>query len=147
LGDTAPTDRVFPTIEEAVLDALAAAQQNAARTDRFRYRFGTIRRTPRGYTWSVPVRSRETVRDLGPSWVRLKLGPADVAIYGVHPKSNIEDVDRRNESVSRPERRAIDGQISFRRPLYVLTPSGRIFRYPEAPSTLEVSSRRTTPSR
>lgn len=139
--------RVFPTVEAAVQDALEAAHHRAGPSERERFRFGTIRRVSGGFAWSAPVRSREAITASGPNRVRLQLGPDDVAIYGVHPPSGQSELDQRNESVSRQERRVVDAQEVVRRPLYVLTPSRRIVRYPEAPETLEVVRRETPVAR
>lgn len=123
--------RVFPTIEAAVDDALASAGRERGPARRERFLFGTIRSVPGGYVWTAPVRSRATVGALRPQGIRLPLGVDDVAIYGLHPRSGRSEVDRLNERVSRQEKRAVDEQDGAPRPLYVLTPSRRIVRYPE----------------
>ncbi len=140
---SAPADRVFPTVEAAVNDALETARHRAGPADRERFRFGTIRRVSGGFAWSAPVRSRAAIGAIRPNRVRLRLGPDDVAIYGIHPRSGRRELDRLNETVSRQERGVVDGQNSLHRPLYVLTPSRRIIRYPDAPETLEIVRRET----
>ena len=122
---------VFPTIEAAVDAALASADHERGPAARERFLFGTIRRVPGGYTWTRPVRSATTVRAQRPQGVRLPLGPEDVAIYGLHPRSGRRELDRVNEQVSATEQKAVDGQGDALRPLFVLTPSRRVVRYPE----------------
>ncbi len=139
--------RVFPTVEAAVHDALETARHRARPADRERFRYGAIRRVPGGFVWSAPVRSRDSIGAISPNRVRLQLGPDDVAIYGVHPRSGRSELDQLNETVSRQERRVVDGQEALQRPLYVLTPSRRIVRYPDAPETLEVVRRETPVAR
>ena len=135
---SAPADRVFPTIEAAVTDALETARHRAGPADRERFRFGTIRRVSGGFAWSAPIRSRDAIGAIRPNRVRLQLGRDDVAIYGIHPRSGRAELDQLNETVNRQERGVVDGQDSLHRPLYVLTPSRRIVRYPETPETLEI---------
>lgn len=139
--------RVFPTVEAAVHDALETARHRAGPADRERFRYGAIRRVPGGFVWSAPVRARDSIGASSPNRVRLQLGPDDVAIYGVHPRSGRSELDQLNETVSRQERRVVDGQDALQRPLYVLTPSRRIVRYPDAPETLEVVRRETPVAR
>jgi len=138
---SAGPDRVFPTVESAVHDALASAAGDGGPSARKQLRLGTIRRVDGGFSWSAPVRSREVVTSTRPMRVRLRLGPDDVAIYGLHPRSGQSDLDRLNESVSGSERRLVDEQDPLHRPLYVLTPSRRIVRYPDGPEPVEVVRR------
>jgi len=138
---------VFPTVEAAVEAAFSAAEQARGRADRERLRLGTIRRVAGGFVWSAPVRSHASVHATRPMRVRLQLGPDDVAVYGVHPRSGRSDLDRLNESVNRHEKQAVDELDPHHRPLYVLTPSRRILRYPEAPDAVEVVSRRASSTR
>ncbi len=125
---------VFATIEEAVQGAFDAAEVRSGPADRDRLQIGTIRRIAGGFVWTEPVRSRGTVSGSAPMRARLRLGPEDVAVYSVHPRSGQADVDRLNESVGAGERRLVDEQDPLHRPLFVCTPSRRILRYagPEA---------------
>lgn len=132
---------VFATIEDAVQAAFAAAEDRSGPADRDRLQIGTIRRTPGGFVWTEPVRSRGTVSGSTPMRARFRLGPEDVAVYSVHPRSGQADLDRLNESVGAGERRLVDEQDPLHRPLFVRTPSRRILRYPgpaEREEALEV---------
>lgn len=141
---TAESDRVFATIEAAVLDAFEAAEAEAGPADRDRMRLGTIRRVAGGFRWTEPVRSRGTVGAMAPMQVRFQLGHDDVAVYAVHPRSGEASLDRRNEKVGRGEQSLVDEQDPLHRPLFVRTPSRRILRYPLDPAadaTVEVVRR------
>jgi hypothetical protein len=129
---------VFATIEAAVRDAFEVAEDQAGPGDRERLRIGTIRRVEGGFAWTEPVRSRGTVGASTPLQARLRLGPDDVAVYSLHPRSGDRDLDRLNEAVGAGERRLVDVQDPLHRPLFVRTPSRRILRYPAAPESLEV---------
>jgi hypothetical protein len=144
---SAGPDRVFPTVESAVRDALASAVDEGGPLAHRRLRLGTIRRVEGGFAWSAPVRSRDVVTATRPMRVRLRLGPDDVAIYGLHPRSGRSELDRLNEGVSGSERRLVDEQDPLHRPLYILTPSRRILRYPDGPEAVEVVSREADAAR
>lgn len=132
---------VYPSIDAAVEAAFAAAARGAGPAERDRLRIGTIRRVAGGFAWVEPAVSSSSVGAMAPVHVRLRLGPEDVAIYGLHPRSGLADLDRANESVSRHERRLVDEQDPLHRPLYVLTPSRRVVRYPALPESVEVVRR------
>ena len=131
-------ETVFPTIEAAVRDAFEVAEDQAGPGDRERLRIGTIRRVAGGFVWTDPVRSRGTVGASTPLQARLRLGPDDVAVYSLHPRSGDPELDRLNEAVVAGERRLVDVQDPLHRPLFVRTPSRRIVRYPAVPEALEV---------
>ena len=135
---------VYPSIDAAVEAAFAAAEQGAGLGERDRLRIGTIRRVAGGFAWVEPVASSSAVGAMTPMQVRLRLGPEDVAIYGIHPRSGLADLDRANETVTRHERRLVDEQDPLHRPLYVRTPSRRIVRYPAVPESVEVVRREGT---
>lgn len=132
---------VFATIEDAVRDAFEAAEARSGLSDRDRLQVGTIRRIAGGFVWTEPVRSPGSIRASAPPRARLRLGPDDVAVYSVHPRSGHADLDRLNEAVGAGERRLVDEQDPLHRPLFVRTPSRRILRYPgpaERSESLEV---------
>ena len=129
---------VLPTIESAALEALSRASSEAVLADRGRLRVGTIRRVARGFSYSLPLRSRETVHSAGSMRIRLWLGPDDVATYGVHPRSGRSRIDRLNEAPTAHEKRLIDEKDSHHRPLYVLTPSRKIVRDRSGRAPIEV---------
>lgn len=140
IGSTSPRagEPVFATIEAAVRDAFEVAEDQAGPGDRERLRIGTIRRVEGGFAWTDPVRSQGTVGASAPLQARLRLGPDDVAVYSLHPRSGDRELDRLNEAVGAGERRLVDVQDRLHRPIFVRTPSRRIVRYPEAPESLEV---------
>lgn len=138
---SAPDVVVYPSIDAAVEAAFAAAEQAAGPAERDRMRMGTIRRVAGGFGWVAPAVSASPIGAMSPMQVRLRLGPEDVAIYGLHPRSGLADLDRANESVSRHERRLVDERDPLHRPLYVRTPSRRIVRYPALPESLEIVRR------
>ncbi|MFO0687927.1 MAG: hypothetical protein U0900_04425 [Myxococcota bacterium] len=123
---------VHPSIEAAVDAAFAAADRTAGPAERDRLQMGTIRRVEGGFIWLAPALSSTSIGAMSPMRVRLRLAPEDVAIYGLHPRSGLADLDRANEGVTRPERRLVDEQDPLHRPLYVRTPSRRVVRYPAA---------------
>jgi hypothetical protein len=139
--EVASDSAVYPSVEAAVGAAFAAAERADLRATRDRLRIGTIRRVPGGFSWSAPVASRTAVTEMAPIQVRLRFDPQDVAIYGLHPRSGRSELDRSNEVVTRHERRLVDEQDRLHRPLYVLTPSRRIVRYPDVPESVELVRR------
>ncbi len=140
-GQAGAGERVFATIEDAVLDGFEAAEARSGPADRDRLQIGTIRRTAGGFVWTEPVRSQRSIRASAPPRARLRLGPDDVAVYSLHPRTGHADLDRLNESIGAGERRLVDEQDPLHRPLFVRTPSRRILRYPgpaEREEALEV---------
>lgn len=133
---------IYPSIEAAVDAAFVAADRASGPAERDRLQIGTIRRVEGGFAWVAPALSATSVGAMTPVRVRLRLGPEDVAIYGLHPRTGLADLDRANEGVTRPERRLVDEQDPLHRPLYVRTPSRRVVRYPAAgPESVEVVRR------
>lgn len=128
---------VQPSIDAAVEAAFAAARQAEGPRVRGRLRIGTIRRVQGGFAWVEPEVSPSGVGAMRSVRVRLRLRPEDVAIYGIHPRSGRAGFDRANESVTRRKRQ----QDPLHRPLYVLTPSRRVVRYPAVSDLVEVVRR------
>jgi hypothetical protein len=118
IGSTSPRagEPVFATIEAAVRDAFEVAEDQAGPGDRERLRIGTIRRVEGGFAWTDPVRSQGTVGASAPLQARLRLGPDDVAVYSLHPRSGDRELDRLNEAVGAGERRLVDVQDRLHRP-------------------------------
>jgi hypothetical protein len=123
------TEEVFPTVEAAALEALAAAERRARAGDRRRLQVGTIRRVGAGFSYTRPIRSRGTVGSLASMRVRVRLGADDVATYIVHPRSSRARLDALNEGPSPQQKRIVDELDPLHRPLFILTPSARIVRY------------------
>lgn len=133
-----PDSAVHSTIDAAVEAAFMAARRADRPRGRDRLRIGTIRRVEGGFSWVEPRASESSVGALRLMQVRLSLRPDDVAIYGIHPISGHADFDRANEVVSRDERRLVDEHDPLHRPIYVLTPSRRVVRYPEVERSVEI---------
>jgi hypothetical protein len=110
---------VFDSVEAAATDALhfAAAHKGGSR----REWGGAISRVPGGFSYEAPTPGS---RD----GVRLSLGGEHVAWYYTHGPRDRES-DRLNESVSRRDQQMVDRVDPQNRPLFVLTPSGRLIRY------------------
>jgi len=111
---------VFPTIEDAVVDAMAysvADARSSARSDRMYG--GVIRMVEDGYTYGEPV--------VATSWkpldVRYSVSSADVARYHVYPVADDVRENQRREHATRVDRLSVDQRDPRRRTLYFLTPS------------------------
>ena len=128
----------FRTIDEAAVAALVHARETANPIERESLRVGTIVRTAEGYTWQEPQRSGSYFRKQRPR-VRLTLTRSHVATYVVHPRTGEPRLDRLNERVTRSEKRMVDEVDPIHRPLFVLTPRGRIVTYAHRASSLEIA--------
>ena len=129
---------IFPTLEEAALEALMHAHRNAGTGDRGKLRVGRVQRVAGGYVYTAPERSRATVWSHQLQRIRYTLGSSDVATYVVHPRSGNRDLDRRNERPNASERRIVDQLDPEGRPLYLLTPTLRVVRYDGDPELRSV---------
>jgi hypothetical protein len=110
---------VFASVEAAATDALRFAA--ALKGNSHREWGGAIARVAGGFGYEAP-----TPGDA--DGVRIALGGEHVAWYYTHGPRDGES-DRLNESVSRGDRRMVDHVDPLHRPLFVLTPSGRVVRY------------------
>jgi hypothetical protein len=110
---------VFASVEAAASDALHFAAVHKG--DSHREWGGTISRVAGGFSYEAP-----TPGDA--DGVRLALGGEHVAWYYTHGPRDAE-TDRLNENVSRRDRQMVDRVDPQHRPLFVLTPSGRLIRY------------------
>ena len=128
---------VFPTVEEAVYDALAHA--HALGTDkrvRTRVRAGTIRSVEGGFTYEdVHVADRHR-----PDFVRYALVRGDVAHFAVYPSVLDRRKDARAERHSMRDRQNVDRRDPLHRPHYLLTPSLRVVVYEGSGRTRELAS-------
>lgn len=129
----------FRTIDEAAVAALVHARETANPIERESLRVGSIVRTDEGYTWQEPQRSASYYRKARPR-ARVTLTSAAVATYVVHPRTGEPSVDRRNERVTRSEKRIVDEVDPLHRPMFVLTPRGRIMTYAHGEASLEIAS-------
>lgn len=129
-GDTeavAP-EAVFPSVQAAALEALAAARRTATPLDRQRLRVGTIHRVAHGYAYTPPRRAIAASSLMGQS-VRHRLRPVDVASYVIPPRTADWPATRRNESRDREMQRIVDELDRAHRPVYVLTQSRDVVSY------------------
>jgi Domain of unknown function (DUF4329) len=110
---------VFESVEAAAADALTFAA--AHKGDSRREWGGAISRVDGGFSYEAPTPGSK-------AGVRLSLGSEHVAWYYTHGPRDAE-TDRLNEDVSRRDRQMVDRVDPQHRPLFVLTPSGRLIRY------------------
>jgi Domain of unknown function (DUF4329) len=110
---------VFASVEAAATDALQFAAVHKG--DSRREWGGAISRVAGGFSYEAP-----TPGDA--DGVRLALGAEHVAWYYTHGPRDAE-TDRLNENLSRRDRQMVDRVDPQHRPLFVLTPSGRLIRY------------------
>jgi hypothetical protein len=136
--EVAEPGATFGTIEEAAVAALVHARETANPIEREALSVGSIVRTEGGYTWQEPQRSASYFRKQRPR-ARVTLTSADVATYVVHPRTGEPSIDRRNERVTRSEKRIVDEVDPLHRPMCVLTPRGRIVTYGHGTSGLEIA--------
>jgi hypothetical protein len=110
---------VFESVEAAAADALSFAAAHKGGSQR--EWGGAISRVAGGFSYEAP-----TPGDA--DGVQLALGGEHVAWYYTHGPRDAES-DRLNENVSRRDRQMVDRVDPQHRPLFVLTPSGRLIRY------------------
>ena len=109
---------VFPSIEDAAIDALIYAYLHAEAARDQRMRGGTIHPTPGGYTYDeVIVASR-----VDPSAISYRLKPQDVARFHLYAEPVRLD-NRIPEEPTDSDRRSVRFWDPLHRPLYVLHPS------------------------
>ena len=111
---------VWPTIDAAAVDALRFTHNLSPRSRV--ERGGAIRRAQDGFSYEV------VVRGTGES-VQVRLGREDVAWFHTHIQTVSSLVNRLNEEPSPGDREMVDRVDPRRRPLYILTPSGRVIVY------------------
>ncbi len=117
---------VFPTIEDAVLDAMAYSVQDArsrGRTDRMYG--GPIQMVDDGYTYGEPA----VAHSVRPLEVRYTVSSRDVARFHVYPAADDVRENQRREHATRTDRRSVDEQDPRRRTLYFLTPTLMVKAY------------------
>ncbi len=133
-----PTERAYATVPAAAHAALEAIHRTPYARDRRAMLAGAIVETEDGYTWQLPSRSSEERR----SMVRLRVDARQVATFVAHPRTGNGEVDRANEHVTRAERCLVDQFDPAHRPIFVLTPKGRILVYRHEGEVVEVADLR-----
>ena len=121
-------EAVFPSVQAAALEALAAAHRTATPLDRQRLRVGTIHRVAHGFAYSPPRRATAASSLMGQS-VRHRLRPVDVASYVIPPHTADWPATRTNERLDRKMQRIVDELDRAHRPVYVLTQSLDVVSY------------------
>jgi hypothetical protein len=117
---------LFASIEAAAVDALTYARLQALEAgDTHRMRGGTIYTVGGSYSYAE-IRIGDP---LTPNQIRYRFGPHEVARFHVYPESGDRRVNRRNERLSRADRRSVRVLDPLHRPLYVLHPSLAIRAY------------------
>ena len=112
---------VFPTIEDAAVDALSYTYLMAkSEKDIERMRAGTIYSVDTGYSYGE-IHAFSNVLE---GQVSYSLKPRDVARFHMYPLSI-----RKNERVSQADRRSVDVTDPLHRPLFILHPSLEIREY------------------
>jgi hypothetical protein len=130
---------VFPSVQAAALDALAAAHRTATARDRQRLRVGTIHRVAHGFAYSAPQRAVGSSL-LMRQRVRHRLRPIDVASYVIPPRWAECPSARLSETPDRKMQRIVDELDPAHRPVYVLTQSLDVMSYSRGGQTRVVTT-------
>ncbi|MAG32171.1 MAG: hypothetical protein CL908_14910 [Deltaproteobacteria bacterium] len=130
---------VLGSVEEAAIAALVHARTTATRVERESMLVGSIVRVENGLTWSEPQRSGSFFRSAGRPVVRYVLSGTAVATYVVHPRTGHFEVDRLNERITPSEKRFVKADPRHR-PVFLLTPSGRVLSYAHDAEPVEVAA-------
>lgn len=125
----------FATVEEAAIAALEQTDRRSIRKGRRHLYVGTIVRLGDAYGFERAHHSGETGRASWRPKARVDLGSEHVATFVVQPRTGDRRVDRLHEKFSAGQRRFVDDVDALHRPMFMLTPSGRIVRYGHTPAT------------
>ncbi len=126
------------TLEAAAHAALLEAWSGTTGHNRDQLRVGAILQNGGDFTWLEPQRSKAGHVPV----VRLGLHADHAATYIVHPRTGSAAVDRANERITRGEKRLVDRVDPLHRPIFVLTPSGRLLSYSHGAPVVEMASMR-----
>jgi hypothetical protein len=109
----------FVTLDAAVMDALAYANDEAARTrTRHLFRGGAIVKQDGVYSYEeVNVAPPDD-----PTRIEYELGPKHVARFHAYPRAFQPEINLRSERPSRQDRQSVDQVDPLHRPLFILTP-------------------------
>jgi hypothetical protein len=138
-----PPTRIFASIDEAAVAALAEVRSHASLAERRSIRLGAIRKVQGGYTWLHTATAGAGFRSRRPAVVRFRLSADDLAIFIVHPASGEPDVDRANEWPSASEKRLLEDRLGRARPVYLLTPRLDVVRYARDEAAYRVANLRS----
>jgi len=126
------------TIDGAAMQALSAAWDGTNTQNHERLRVGLVARVDGAYRWTEP---RTSEADSHPV-IRLRMGSEHVATYIVHPHTHTSRSVEANEQVTEHEKKMVDDVDPLHRPIFVLTPSGRLLRYSHGEEVVELASKR-----
>lgn len=143
LADAQGPGNVFPTVDDAAVDALAFANERAHATRRVhRMHGGVILEVPGGYSYEhVDVAPADA-----PNELTLVLRANAVAHFRTYPRSRSFEVNQRNERFSEADLANVDHQDPHHRPAYVLTPSLVVRAYHGAQEGVRRVARVSPPS-
>lgn len=130
-------DAIHASLEGAAIDALVEARRVTRAADVRRMRVGSIVAREGHFEWVEPTRAASTSHPV----VRIEIDPAHAATYIVHPRTGDAEVDRYHEGVTDREKRLVDEVDPLHRPIFVLTPRGRILAYGLGKVAIEVADR------
>jgi hypothetical protein len=118
---------VFPTIEDAAVDALTYTYLRASEeNDTEHMRAGTIYSVGTGYSYG----EIHTARNMLTEQLSYSLKRQDVARFHMYPRLTINTQrGPRNEKISRADRRSVNVTDPRHRPLFILHPSLEIREY------------------
>jgi len=142
-----PCRAVYASIEAAARAALGQIHDTTRPASRARLRIGTIRRVEHGYVWQRPRSSRPQRFSRRAPTVRFHMRRDDVASYVIHPRTGQPHLDRAYEEPTESERRLVQRLDPFGRPLYLLTPTGRILLLEPGAPDPRVTSASVRPAR
>jgi len=140
-----PPGTLYSTVDEAAIAALAHVSATTRRSDLGRLQVGSVVEVDGAFTWQAANRPARSRRDDWRPKARLSLAPDHVATFVIHPRTGDRSLDRANERLTQGERRIVDQLDPLHRPIYLLTPSGRIVAYSHGESASEIADLR--PSR
>jgi hypothetical protein len=129
----------FDSVEEAAVAALVHVRSTATRSESGRLHVGSIVRSEGGYTWLKAVRSGGLRNATWRPKARLSISQDHVATYVVHPRTGDSRTDRANERITPSERRLVDDVDPLHRPIFLLTPAGRIVTYSQGVPVVEIA--------
>ena len=122
-------DVTHDSVEGAAISALTIATTRMTQRQSRRIQVGSIVEVDGGYRW---VETQDTRRASASSWrpsARAVVLPNQVASYVIHPRTGDRRIDRIHEDFTPSERAWVDQRDPKHRPLFLLTPSGRLVSY------------------
>jgi hypothetical protein len=134
---------VAETLEEAAIAALVHARTTASPIERQALLIGSIVRVESGYAWHEPRRSESYFQSARKPVARLAPNRDHVATYVVHPRTGNSRLDRLNEDFTKSEKALVDRADPLHRPIFLLTPRGRMLSYAGDAPSVEIAALRS----